>query len=144
MADGIVPSPLAAHRSRSNSHRSLRRRDADLQGYGLTESSPVITANTAQVHRLGSCGKAIPGVKVKDCRRRRNSASGPNIGVLGYYNKLEATLETLSPDDEGNTWLHTGDIGHLDADGFLYITDRKKDLIKTSVNTLLLNRLKTP
>lgn len=102
-----------------------------LQGYGLTESSPVITANTAKVHRLGSCGQPIPGVKVKIAEDGEVLASGPNI-MQGYYNKPEATAETLSRDAQGNVWLHTGDIGHLDADGFLFITDRKKDLIKTS------------
>ena len=102
-----------------------------LQGYGLTESSPVITANTARVHRLGSCGKTIPGVQVKIAEDGEILASGPNI-MQGYYNKPEATAETLSRDENGNVWLHTGDIGHLDADGYLYITDRKKDLIKTS------------
>ncbi len=102
-----------------------------LQGFGLTESSPVITANTAKVHRLGSCGKTIPGMQVKIAEDGEILASGPNI-MQGYYNKPEATAETLSRDDQGNIWLHTGDIGHLDADGFLYITDRKKDLIKTS------------
>jgi long-chain acyl-CoA synthetase len=102
-----------------------------LQGYGLTESSPVITANTARAHRLGSCGKPIPGVTVKIAEDGEILASGRNI-MQGYFNKPEATAETLSRDADGNIWLHTGDIGHLDADGYLYITDRKKDLIKTS------------
>jgi long-chain acyl-CoA synthetase len=102
-----------------------------LQGYGLTESSPVITANTPQAHRLGSCGKPIPGVTVKIAADGEILASGPNI-MQGYFNKPDATAETLSRDEQGNVWLHTGDIGHLDADGYLYITDRKKDLIKTS------------
>ncbi len=102
-----------------------------LQGFGLTESSPVITANTAKVHRLGSCGKPIPGVQVKIAEDGEILASGPNI-MQGYFNKPTATAETLSRDENGDIWLHTGDIGHLDADGFLYITDRKKDLIKTS------------
>ncbi len=102
-----------------------------LQGYGLTESSPVISMNTAQANRLGSCGKAIPGVTVKIADDGEILASGRNI-MQGYFNKPEATAETLSHDEQGNRWLHTGDIGHLDADGFLYITDRKKDLLKTS------------
>ena len=101
------------------------------QGYGLTESSPVIAMNTAEAHRLGSCGKALPGVTIKIAEDGEILASGPNI-MQGYYNQPEATAETLSRDENGNRWLHTGDIGHLDADGFLYITDRKKDLIKTS------------
>lgn len=102
-----------------------------LQGYGLTESSPVLTMNTAKSNRLGSCGKAIPGVTIKIAEDGEILASGANI-MQGYFNKPEATAETLSHDEHGNRWLHTGDIGHLDADGFLYITDRKKDLIKTS------------
>ncbi len=101
------------------------------QGYGLTESSPVIAMNTATAHRLGSCGKALPGVTIKIAEDGEILASGSNI-MQGYFNKSEATAETLSQDENGNRWLHTGDIGHLDADGFLYITDRKKDLIKTS------------
>jgi long-chain acyl-CoA synthetase len=102
-----------------------------LQGYGLTESSPVITMNTAKANRLGSCGKTIPGVTIKIAEDGEILASGRNI-MQGYFNKPEATAETLSYDERGNRWLHTGDIGHLDADGFLYITDRKKDLLKTS------------
>ncbi len=102
-----------------------------LQGYGLTESSPVISMNTAKSNRLGSCGKPIPGVTIKIAEDGEILASGANI-MQGYFNKPEATAETLSYDEHGNAWLHTGDIGHLDADGFLYITDRKKDLIKTS------------
>jgi long-chain acyl-CoA synthetase len=102
-----------------------------LQGYGLTESSPVITMNTAKANRLGSCGKAIPGVTIKIAEDGEVLASGRNI-MQGYFNKPEATAETISYDEHGNRWLHTGDIGHLDADGFLYITDRKKDLLKTS------------
>lgn len=101
------------------------------QGYGLTESSPVITMNTPQAHRLGSCGKPISGVTVKIADDGEILASGANI-MQGYFNKPEATAETLSHDEQGNRWLHTGDIGHLDADGYLYITDRKKDLLKTS------------
>ncbi|MBL8204559.1 MAG: long-chain fatty acid--CoA ligase [Blastocatellia bacterium] len=101
------------------------------QGYGLTESSPVITMNTPQAHRLGSCGKPISGVTVKIAEDGEILASGANI-MQGYFNKPEATAETLSHDEQGHRWLHTGDIGHLDADGYLYITDRKKDLLKTS------------
>ena len=102
-----------------------------LQGYGMTECSPVITANSPTANRLGSVGKAIPSVTLKIAADGEVLCSGPNV-MLGYYNKPEATAETLEMDAEGRVWMHTGDIGQIDADGFLFITDRKKDLIKTS------------
>jgi long-chain acyl-CoA synthetase len=101
------------------------------QGYGLTESSPVITCNTPRANRLGSVGKPIPGVRVRIAEDGEILASGPNV-MRGYYNRPAETEEALETDDEGRVWLRTGDIGYLDADGFLFITDRKKDLIKTS------------
>lgn len=102
-----------------------------LQGYGLTESSPVITANTPENNRLGSSGKPIAGVEVKIAPDGEILASGPNI-MSGYYNKPGETASALQADELGRVWLHTGDIGHLDEDGYLFITDRKKDLLKTS------------
>jgi long-chain acyl-CoA synthetase len=101
------------------------------QGYGLSESSPTISCNTPRENRFGSVGKPARGVLVKIAPDGEILASGPNI-MRGYYNRPDATEEALETDSEGRVWLHTGDIGHLDEDGYLYITDRKKDLLKTS------------
>ncbi len=97
-----------------------------IEGYGLTESSPVIAANRLNDYKFGTVGKPLPGVEVKIAQDGEILASGPNI-MQGYYKNKKETDEVLK-----NGWLHTGDIGVFDAEGFLIITDRKKHLFKTS------------
>lgn len=97
-----------------------------LEGYGLTESSPVIAVNRENDYKFGSVGKPVPGVEVKIAKDGEILAAGPNI-MQGYYKKKKETNEVIV-----DGWLHTGDIGVFDAEGFLIITDRKKSLFKTS------------
>jgi len=102
------------------------------EGYGLTETSPVIALNNPQTQRMGSVGQPIPNVELKFAEDGELLVRGASVFV-GYWHKPEATAECM--DAEG--YFRTGDIGHLDADGFLYITDRKKELLKTSGGKLV-------
>jgi len=101
------------------------------EAYGMTETSGVITVQSKGKTKIGSVGVPIPGTELKIlddgeicCRGEQN--------INGYFNNEEATNELLKSDGEGGYWLHTGDVGHVDDEGFLFITDRKKDIIITA------------
>lgn len=96
-----------------------------LQGYGLTESAPIIAANRDKAFKDDAAGLPLPNVEVRIADDGEILARGPNI-MKGYYNNPEATREAL---EDG--WLHTGDLGYLDGDGFLYVQGRKKCVIVT-------------
>lgn len=97
------------------------------QGYGLTETSPVICVNTPSAHKVGTCGKPFSHVEVKLASDSELLVRGESV-MLGYHNQPEKTKETI--DEEG--WLHTGDLASIDEEGYITILSRKKELFKTS------------
>ena len=97
-----------------------------LQGWGMTETASGASSNTEDHHKYGTVGRALPGYDLKIADDGEVMVKGPGV-MLGYFRNEKATEEVLS-----DGWLHTGDVGELDGDGFLKITDRKKDLIKTA------------
>ena len=103
-----------------------------LEGYGLTETSPVIGLNTLQRYRIGTVGPVLANVQVRFAEDGELEVRAPSV-FKGYWNKPQETAEAFTTDG----WLKTGDIGNLDADGFLSITDRKKELLKTSGGKLI-------
>lgn len=103
-----------------------------LEGYGLTETSPVIAINTTAAYRIGSVGKPLPNVECRIAEDGELLVRGPNV-FPGYWHKPNESAESFDTDH----WFRTGDIGRIDDDGFLYITDRKKELLKTSGGKLV-------
>lgn len=101
------------------------------EGYGLTETSPVIALNTPVNHRIGTVGKIMPNIEVRIAEDGEILVRGPSI-FKGYWNRPEETQNAFVEGNIGGGWFKTGDIGQFDADGYLSVTDRKKDLIKTS------------
>jgi long-chain acyl-CoA synthetase len=98
-----------------------------LEGYGLTETSPVVALNKPGAYRIGSVGKPLPNMECRLASDGELEVRGPSV-FQGYWQKPEATAAAFAPDG----WFRTGDIARIDEDGFLFITDRKKELLKTS------------
>jgi long-chain acyl-CoA synthetase len=102
-----------------------------LEGYGLTENCAAATVNMVDAYRFGTVGKPLPGVEVAIAEDGEILISGRNI-LTEYHDRPEATADAISVDESGKRWLHSGDIGEIDTEGYLSITDRKKDIIVTA------------
>jgi long-chain acyl-CoA synthetase len=120
MSSGAAPLPVPIAQAYHDAGLML------MQGYGLTESSPVVSFNTKAHHKLGTVGRALPGVEVKIAPDGEVLTRGPHV-MKGYWKDPVSTAETIR-----DGWLHTGDLGALDSDGFLSITGRKKELMVLS------------
>jgi long-chain acyl-CoA synthetase len=101
------------------------------EGYGMTETTGIVTGNKIGKAKIGSVGQALANTEIKIAADGEICTMCPQ-NISGYYNNEEDTKELLIPDENGDIWLHTGDIGYLDEDGYLFITDRKKDIIITA------------
>ena len=101
------------------------------EGYGMTETSGIISIQTEGEVKIGSVGRATPGTELKILDDGEICVRGEQ-NIKSYYKNEQATEELLKPDGEGGYWLHTGDVGYVDEDGYLFITDRKKDIIITA------------
>ena len=101
------------------------------EGYGMTETAGVISANRPGKVKIGSVGQALPDTQIKIAEDGEICVKAPQ-NISGYYKNKEATDELLHPGKNGELWLHTGDVGYLDEEDFLFITDRKKDILITA------------
>ncbi len=99
--------------------------------YGMTETTGIISSNRLGNVKIGSVGQIYPDTEVRISEDGEICCRGPQ-NIAGYYHNKEATAELLVKDEHGIVWLHTGDVGHIDEDGYLFITDRKKDIIITA------------
>ena len=97
----------------------------------MTETTGVISINLPHAVKIGSVGKPYPNTKVKIAEDGEICVSAPQ-NIENYFNNKEATDRLLKPDNNGRYWLHTGDVGYIDDDGYLFITDRKKDILITA------------